>query len=199
MGLSTMPDGSVLPDSLARSIMRDGKRYPELGGLGVDRARRASDIGARPTTMDGILSPDTTRLTYHKTHASVSSFMGDTAQKRKRQSGYDADSAVEDVSKKRSRKLGSGALGSDVESSPERRVASSSRKRAHTSPEPLDLGGVVYRAVRSESIDLGWQQAPCTRCPQFDFCSAKGPINPAECNYFDDWLQQPVGIENMKI
>lgn len=92
MGLSTMPDGSVLPDSLARSIMRDGKRYPELGGLGVDRARRASDIGARPTTMDGILSPDTTRRTYHKPHASVSSFIGDTAQKRKRQSEHSAAS-----------------------------------------------------------------------------------------------------------
>ena len=86
MGLRTMPDGSVLPDSLARSIMRDGKRYPELGDLGIDRSRRASDIGARPTTMDEILSPDTARRTSHRPHASVSSFIGDATHKRKRQS-----------------------------------------------------------------------------------------------------------------
>lgn len=31
--------------------------------------------------------------------------------------------------------------------------------------------------------------APCGRCPVFDVCSEDGPINAAECVYFDQWLK----------
>lgn len=31
--------------------------------------------------------------------------------------------------------------------------------------------------------------APCGRCPVFDICSEDGPINAAECVYFDQWLK----------
>lgn len=52
-----------------------------------------------------------------------------------------------------------------------------------------DYGGAyVYRAIRQETVSLGWAQAPCGRCPQFDFCSEKGPVNPRECEYYGEWL-----------
>ena len=48
----------------------------------------------------------------------------------------------------------------------------------------------VYRAVRQERVSLGWSQAPCGRCPVFDFCHESGPVNPNDCTYYGDWLQQ---------
>ena len=85
MGLTTMPDGSVLTDRLARSIVREGKRYPELGDFGLDAPRRASDVGVRPSTMDGTFSPDPTRWTSHG-RGSASSLGGEPTHKRKRKS-----------------------------------------------------------------------------------------------------------------
>lgn len=85
MGLTTMPDGSVLPDRLARSMVREGKRYPELGDFGLDSPRRASDVGVRPSTMDGTFSPDPARWTSHR-RGSVLSLGGEPTQKRKRKS-----------------------------------------------------------------------------------------------------------------
>ncbi|KAI0943330.1 hypothetical protein AcW1_002518 [Taiwanofungus camphoratus] len=51
-----------------------------------------------------------------------------------------------------------------------------------------DYGAYVYRAVRQERIALGLAQAPCTRCPTFDFCENKGPVNPRQCVYYGEWL-----------
>lgn len=85
MGLTTMPDGSVLPDRLARSVMREGNRYPELGNFGLDGRRRASDVGVRPSTMDGTFSPDPGRWTSHG-RGSALSVGGEPTQKRKRDS-----------------------------------------------------------------------------------------------------------------
>ncbi|KAF8580645.1 hypothetical protein K439DRAFT_1636889, partial [Ramaria rubella] len=60
----------------------------------------------------------------------------------------------------------------------------------------VSVGGMgsanVYRAVRQERVSLGWSQAPCGRCPVFDFCHEHGPVNPRDCNYYGDWLQQGV-------
>lgn len=60
----------------------------------------------------------------------------------------------------------------------------------------MTLGGIgstnVYRAVRQERVSLGWSQAPCGRCPVFDFCHEGGPVNPKECTYYGDWLQQGI-------
>ncbi|KAH8116270.1 RNA polymerase Rpc34 [Phellopilus nigrolimitatus] len=54
-----------------------------------------------------------------------------------------------------------------------------------------DYGGAyVYRAIRQERVALGWSQAPCGRCPQFEFCKDGGPVNPRECEYYGDWLNQ---------
>lgn len=51
------------------------------------------------------------------------------------------------------------------------------------------VGGAVYRAVYEERIrGLGLDQAPCVRCPTFDFCNSGGPVNPQECVYYESWL-----------
>ncbi|KAH9941555.1 RNA polymerase Rpc34 subunit-domain-containing protein [Amylocystis lapponica] len=51
-----------------------------------------------------------------------------------------------------------------------------------------DYGAYVYRAVKQEKIAFGLSQAPCVRCPAFDFCKSKGPVNPQECVYYEEWL-----------
>ncbi|CDO68355.1 hypothetical protein BN946_scf184815.g2 [Trametes cinnabarina] len=56
------------------------------------------------------------------------------------------------------------------------------------------LGGTVYRAVYEERIrGLGLDQAPCVRCPTFDFCQSGGPVNPQDCIYYEGWLGVEAG------
>ncbi|EMD37071.1 hypothetical protein CERSUDRAFT_155527 [Gelatoporia subvermispora B] len=73
---------------------------------------------------------------------------------------------------------------------------SKSRKQS-SSPAPdfsaamdTDFGGgaYVYRAVKQEKVAFGLAQAPCTRCPTFEFCKVGGPVNPQECVYYGEWL-----------
>ncbi|KAG1908388.1 RNA polymerase Rpc34 subunit-domain-containing protein [Suillus fuscotomentosus] len=67
-----------------------------------------------------------------------------------------------------------------------------SKRVKFESPEAddnINVGGAfVYRAIRQERVALGWSQAPCGRCPVFDFCRDKGPTNPQECVYYEEWL-----------
>ncbi|CCM05420.1 uncharacterized protein FIBRA_07637 [Fibroporia radiculosa] len=51
-----------------------------------------------------------------------------------------------------------------------------------------DYGAYVYRAVHQERVVVGLSQAPCTRCPTFDFCKSNAPVNPKECVYYGEWL-----------
>ncbi|KAG8845381.1 34-kDa subunit of RNA polymerase III (C) [Serendipita sp. 411] len=34
---------------------------------------------------------------------------------------------------------------------------------------------------------LPWADAPCTRCPQIDFCQEGGPVSASGCEYFTEW------------
>ncbi|KAJ7117376.1 RNA polymerase Rpc34 subunit-domain-containing protein [Mycena crocata] len=83
---------------------------------------------------------------------------------------------------------------SESESDDDRGRRTKSLKR---SPSPFQAfsfdgldgaGGVVYRAVNQEKITLGWAEAPCSKCPSFEFCKEGGPVNAKECVYYDDWL-----------
>lgn len=73
-----------------------------------------------------------------------------------------------------------------------KKASSSSKRVKFESPEAddsINIGGAfVYRAIRQERVALGWSQAPCGRCPVFDFCRDKGPTNPQECVYYEEWL-----------
>ncbi len=40
-------------------------------------------------------------------------------------------------------------------------------------------------------MGISVSEAPCARCPTFDFCSEKGPVNPSGCGYYEDWLEMP--------
>ncbi|OAX37253.1 hypothetical protein K503DRAFT_866986 [Rhizopogon vinicolor AM-OR11-026] len=77
-----------------------------------------------------------------------------------------------------------------------KKAASNTKRVKLQSPEvddgPSVGGAFVYRAIRQERVALGWSQAPCGRCPVFDFCRDKGPTNPQECIYYEDWLNVKV-------
>ena len=50
-------------------------------------------------------------------------------------------------------------------------------------------GGRAYRAVRVVDEEKnGLTEAPCGKCPVFDFCQDDGPVNARTCQYFQDWL-----------
>jgi DNA-directed RNA polymerase III subunit RPC6 len=34
----------------------------------------------------------------------------------------------------------------------------------------------------------GMTEIPCGRCPVFDMCEVGGPVNPSNCEYFDEWF-----------
>jgi DNA-directed RNA polymerase III subunit RPC6 len=85
----------------------------------------------------------------------------------------------------------------DSDSSPKK--SRSSRKKdlsrlPFSSADVPDVGGgLVYRPIRQERIGLGWSQAPCGRCPVFEFCMDGGPVSPAGCKYFDGWFGMGIG------
>ncbi|KAH8998046.1 RNA polymerase Rpc34 subunit-domain-containing protein [Lactarius akahatsu] len=93
---------------------------------------------------------------------------------------------------------------SDTGSSPEgsrlrkHLKSSSSKRRVRVrSASPVAFSNVlgsayVYRAVRQERVALGWSEAPCGRCPVFDFCKEGGPVGPSECEYYGEWLKKTV-------
>ncbi|KAH7912496.1 RNA polymerase Rpc34 subunit-domain-containing protein [Hygrophoropsis aurantiaca] len=104
-------------------------------------------------------------------------------------------------SKRKSKSKKRNDLSSEASSPSESSSAKSkSTTTKHQSPVPsaeqydLSAGGAfVYRAIRQERVALGWSQAPCGRCPVFDFCKDKGPTNPKECVYYEEWLHVGVG------
>ncbi|KAL1896634.1 actin cytoskeleton and mitosis protein [Ceratocystis pirilliformis] len=52
MGLTTMPDGSILPDHLAQQVLYQKKRYSELGSCGLDSASRLRRVSAAAADLD---------------------------------------------------------------------------------------------------------------------------------------------------
>ncbi|KAF9076414.1 RNA polymerase Rpc34 [Rhodocollybia butyracea] len=93
-----------------------------------------------------------------------------------------------DKKRQKTREFSGSDSGSDSDNG-HSRSKSRSRKR---SPSPFfsfdEVGSTVYKAIREERVSLGLSQAPCSTCPSFDFCKNGGPVNPAECVYYHDWL-----------
>lgn len=42
--------------------------------------------------------------------------------------------------------------------------------------------------------DGGITEVPCGRCPVFDMCEVGGPVNPTNCEYFDEWFIKLEGM-----
>lgn len=121
------------------------------------------------------------------------------AKKRKKRSKRDEDSDEESSaksSKKRKRKSKHSDSSSEEEEEEDRKKKHKrkSKKRQDTSSaeesesSEVSDGAFVYRAIRQERVVLGWSQAPCGRCPVFDFCRDKGPTNPQGCVYYEEWF-----------
>ncbi|KAJ7667787.1 RNA polymerase Rpc34 subunit-domain-containing protein [Mycena polygramma] len=113
-------------------------------------------------------------------------------KKKNKKNESDDESDEDDTSSRKKKKKKVKRESSDSESDDNRSRRTKSRKR---SPSPFDLysldghiGGVVYRAINQEKITLGWSEAPCSKCPSFEFCKQGGPVNPKECVYYEDWL-----------
>ncbi|KDQ50981.1 hypothetical protein JAAARDRAFT_41609 [Jaapia argillacea MUCL 33604] len=122
----------------------------------------------------------------------------------------ESDSEEEDRKKKKKSKKkrkASPSSSSETESDSHRhRSKSRSKSKSKRSSSPaLNLssytefdgagGAHVYRAVHPETLSLGLSQAPCGRCPTFDFCKEGGPVNPKECVYYEGWFSKLVVSE----
>ncbi|KAI5996988.1 RNA polymerase Rpc34 subunit-domain-containing protein [Pisolithus albus] len=111
-------------------------------------------------------------------------------RKAKKRQDTSSDEGSESSEEDRDRKSTSRSKSSKSKKSSTKKSSTVKRQR---SPPP-DLrdefsgGAFVYRAIRQERIVLGWSQAPCGRCPVFDFCRDKGPTNPQQCVYYEDWF-----------
>lgn len=50
----------------------------------------------------------------------------------------------------------------------------------------------VYIATRGTSYGsnerFGLVHVPCGKCPVASFCSEDGPVNPKNCEYYQEWL-----------
>ncbi|KIM92356.1 hypothetical protein PILCRDRAFT_810404 [Piloderma croceum F 1598] len=136
-------------------------------------------------------------------------------KRRKKDERSDTASSDEGPSEKRKKKRKVGRDTDDDENTPRRRKRKQQSETEretdddHNSPNrgswkrstaasydfaTADLddsfgGAYVYRAIRQERVALGWSQAPCGGCPVFEFCKEKGPVNPRECTYYEDWLR----------
>ncbi|KAF9224757.1 hypothetical protein BS17DRAFT_778990 [Gyrodon lividus] len=76
------------------------------------------------------------------------------------------------------------------------------KRRKSASPDLNDTftgGAFVYRATKQERVVLGWSQAPCGRCPVFDFCQVQGPTNPQECVYYEEWYTLGAGAQKAAV
>jgi len=116
---------------------------------------------------------------------------GARGKKKKKKKKDDSDDESDSDAPTRKKKKKVKKESSDSESDDDRGRRTKSVKR---SPSPFNMfdseysGGVVYRAVNQEKITLGWSEAPCSKCPSFEFCKEGGPVNAKECVYYEDWL-----------
>jgi len=79
------------------------------------------------------------------------------------------------------------------ESEPERppKKSKSIRRSPGIAMDAFDTGsgGSVYRALKAVPCIAGVTEAPCGKCPSFEFCKEGGPVNPEDCVYYTEWLK----------
>ncbi|KIJ63679.1 hypothetical protein HYDPIDRAFT_29469 [Hydnomerulius pinastri MD-312] len=114
-------------------------------------------------------------------------------------SDSDSESQTEDEAERRRPKSKSKSSSKKISSS---KKSVSIKRQKSPSPDLNDIsagGAFVYRAIRQERVALGWSQAPCGRCPVFDFCRDKGPTNPKECVYYEEWYTLGAGSQRTAV
>ncbi|KAI0643939.1 RNA polymerase Rpc34 subunit-domain-containing protein [Trametes meyenii] len=118
-----------------------------------------------------------------------------TTKRRRKYESSSSDSGTDsdDDHHSRSRSRSESKSRSKAKSKPSKRSRSSSPAPGAL-PGDFDAflhggeGAYVYRAVRQERAAGGLGQAPCVRCPTFEFCKSSGPVNAQECTYYGAWL-----------
>ncbi|KIK93626.1 hypothetical protein PAXRUDRAFT_828785 [Paxillus rubicundulus Ve08.2h10] len=116
------------------------------------------------------------------------------SKKRDDSSSEGSDSEPQSESEDERPRSKSKSKSSSKKTSSSKRVSFKGQKSP--SPDLNDTftgGAFVYRAIRQERIVLGWSQAPCGRCPVSDFCRDKGPTNPQQCVYYEEWYTLGAG------
>ncbi|KAI5285665.1 34-kDa subunit of RNA polymerase III (C), partial [Ascosphaera acerosa] len=66
-------------------------------------------------------------------------------------------------------------------------------KREHPSAADQTAGASPEEDI--EDLPLGWNgltEMPCGRCPVFELCEDNGPVNPHNCEYYDEWLRKSI-------
>lgn len=122
--------------------------------------------------------------------------------KKRRDSSSEDDSSDDDHKKKKKKKKVKQESSDEESDRPRKRGKSSKRSSSPAAAfDEYDTssGGTVYRAIKAETIFLGWSETPCALCPSFEFCKDGGPVNPRECVYYGDWLTggTVAGVEDM--
>ncbi|ETW77264.1 hypothetical protein HETIRDRAFT_429562 [Heterobasidion irregulare TC 32-1] len=118
------------------------------------------------------------------------------------ESDSDSDSDDSTSRRKRSRSKLKSSKSKSSKSKPsssrkKSRARSSSPVRGPQLDNAFAGSAYVYRAVRQERVALGWAEAPCARCPIFDFCRDGGPVGPRQCEYYGSWLARgAVAVED---
>ncbi|KAI0718540.1 RNA polymerase III subunit Rpc34 [Cerioporus squamosus] len=169
---------------------RTGKRRAADDPDSASRDRKRSK---RPRPLDPA-SPTETHSEYKQEEGSRSS--------RHRAVNKEDDNNHKQRKRRRPNSDTESGLDSDTDGKHPRRSSSSTKRKRSSSPGGVDItasflhedyGACTYRAVRQEHVAGGVSQAPCVRCPTFDFCKAGGPVNPQECLYHGAWLAAAPG------
>ncbi|KAI0249789.1 RNA polymerase Rpc34 subunit-domain-containing protein [Lactifluus subvellereus] len=117
---------------------------------------------------------------------------GGRSKVSERDSQSETGSSASDVNSEESR-----PVRSHPKSRKSAKLSQSKKKARMPTPSPVASleeniygSAYVYRAVRQERVVLGWSEAPCGRCPVFDFCKEGGPVGPSGCEYYGEWLKK---------
>lgn len=68
------------------------------------------------------------------------------------------------------------------------RVVSMSSRPSRIVADDEDDSCYVYKAVKGSHADSSMGSIPCGTCPVYWQCCDLGPVTPAKCEYFVEWL-----------
>jgi len=116
--------------------------------------------------------------------------------KSKKRDSSSSESSEEESDDEDERRRSKSNSRSSSKKAPTSKVSIKRRKSPSPDLNEIPVGSAfVYRAIRQERVALGWSQAPCGRCPVFDFCKDMGPTNARECVYYEEWYTLGAGSQ----
>ncbi|KAI0357863.1 hypothetical protein OH77DRAFT_1421993 [Trametes cingulata] len=195
-------DVSSASEDEDRERRRDRKRKKRSRDKGDDEDVEMSDEEERRKSKSRSKSKSKSKSKKRRKYDTESSSASDSGSGSESESGSDSGSESDSDADRRSLSRSKSKSSSRSSKSKSKSKAKSKSKRSRSSSPAagpshdfadmqVDYGGggaYMYRAVRQERAAHGLSQAPCVRCPTFDFCKPGGPVNPQECTYYGTWL-----------